>query len=140
MFAHDRQGITTHFEEFEISDEVPPPPPSWINSRKFFGPYVAGVIDGDGNVRIKRPEYPQCYVDITSAPEPKELQVAVEKYLNCSSSYRHKERGNNSWYRLQFLVSSKNIDIVKEFVYPHIQIKHKREAMEKYFDVSENKK
>lgn len=116
------------------------PPPSWIDHEKFFGPYIAGVIDGDGSIRIKRPEYPQCYVDITSASEPEELRIAIENYLNCFSSFRHVKRGDESWYRLQFLVSKKNVEVIEKFVYPHIQIKHKREVLEKYFEIKKNKK
>ena len=57
----------------------------WIkNSRRFFCAYLAGVIDGDGDITIKRPQYPQCQVRITAGEELPELMNLIRQHLKCA--------------------------------------------------------
>ena len=119
----------------------------WIrfNSR-FFGAYLAGVIDGDGDVRIKRPAYPQCEMRITAGKKQSLLIELIRYHLKCScrleeaiiSTYslpRAKSKFGIS-YRHCFYLSSKNIAYFKKYVLPFITIKHKKEKLRRFIPIS----
>lgn len=120
--------------------------PKWISSDfKMFCVYLAGVIDGDGDVCIKRPKYPQCRIRITSGKILESLKSLVVKHIGCSlwiekvfieSFIGVPPRRISGWgFRHCFYVSSKNIEIIRKFVYPNIQIKHKRQLLERFFKI-----
>jgi hypothetical protein len=112
----------------------------WIgNSQRLFCAYLAGVIDGDGDVSIKRPQYPQCQVRITAGEELPELMKLIQRHLRCAcglqvaivSTYslpRAKKKFGVA-YRHCFYLSKKNLRVFKKFVLPYIQIKHKRQKL-----------
>ncbi len=95
------------FEENDIVFSDPPKPPRWIkSSRHLFGAYLGGVIDGDGDIRISRKEYPYCAVRITSGRKQEELIKNIKEKFCCKVNYRRlfresyignrKIRGNSS--------------------------------------------
>ncbi len=118
--------------------------PTWImEDAEFFGSYLAGRTDGDGDVRIKggkRRATPQCVLRISDGKPQIELKSAIEKHLKCkaliSKRFRrsvYKERTiKGTWYTLEFLVSRNNIDFIKRYFLLYLTIPHKRLKLEKY--------
>lgn len=117
--------------------------PLWISeNHEFFGAYLAGRIDGDGDIRIKgkRRPTPQCVIRISDGSPQTELKSAIEKHLRCKvlitkRSVESVYKGRTikgTWYPLEFLVSRKNVDFVMRCVLPNLTIPHKRLKLEKY--------
>ena len=118
--------------------------PDWVNSdAKMFCAYLAGLIDGDGDVCIKRPKYPQCRIRITSGKILNSLKLLVLKHIGSSLWIEPviidsvidipPRKIHGKAFRHCFYVSSKNIKVIKNFVYPYIQIEHKKELLCKFF-------
>ena len=129
------------FSQLKIDFSDPPKPPNWlINDNALFGAYLSGVIDGDGNIRIKRPKYPQCIIRISSGKPQILLQRYIKKKYGCSCTinkqYRetvlNKKIIKGTCYNLEFLVSSKNYQFINNFTLPWIQLPRKRKRLEKY--------
>jgi hypothetical protein len=105
--------------------------PQWIsNNEEVFFAYLAGMIDGDGNVCIKRPSYPQCRITITSEFTLPELKMFIEKFLSCKVSY-YKYK-NRKAYNIDFYISSKNAKKARDRLYPNIVIEHKKETLKSF--------
>lgn len=118
-------------------------PPNWtIANSKFFGAYLAGLIDGDGDIRIKRKKYPQCVIRIAGNSKQLTLSKVIRRKLRCSTSItkrtskRYSKRFGRTikgtWFDLEFLVSSKNQSFVKQFILPFLQLDYKRDKVENY--------
>ena len=102
--------------------------PAWISKdESVFFAYLAGMIDGDGNVCIKRPSYPQCRITITSEFMLPELKSYIERFLKCRVFY-YKYKKRNA-YNIDFYISSKNAKIARDKLYPNLAIKHKRKIL-----------
>lgn len=121
------------FEGLNIRFNDPPVPPAWIkNSNMNFGAYIAGVIDGDGYVKLKRNRdrrVPQCVVTISSGKPQYELAKSIQDNLNCKPQIV--ERTNigrkGTWFELTFYISRKtNLRRIEKSVLPSIMIPHKR--------------
>ena len=112
-------------------------------NKKLFCAYLAGLIDGDGNVCIKRPTYPQCEVRIISGKPDWELKRLIIKHLGCSvrlekffvNSIIEARQVSGKGCRHCFYLSSKNLSTFSELVYPYIQIRHKRKLLQKFFKI-----
>jgi len=138
-FTTSIKTLLKTFQSLEIDFKDPPKPPSWIlKNIKFFGPYLAGVIDTDGSVCIKRKKYPQCKIKIISGHPQVELKSSIEKILNCKASIEDSGKimkSTGKWYPgfdLVFLVSSKNNEIFRKYIVPHIQLERKKNIIELY--------
>ena len=121
--------------------KYPPIPPKWIvENDKFFGAYLAGLIDGDGNVRVKRKKYPQCAIRIISGSPQYELRDALVNKMNCAVNIIKKPRDVifknrriiSTSYDLEFLVSPKNFEFLVDDVVHMISLERKRKVIEKY--------
>jgi hypothetical protein len=126
-------SINSDLEVFERLGFLSPKShtPRWISkNEEIFFAYLAGMIDGDGNVCIKRPSYPQCRVTITSEFTLPELKVFIEKFLSCKVNY-YKYKNRNA-YNIDFYISSKNARKARENLYPNLTIKHKRDALNSF--------
>ena len=113
----------------DFNDPPKPPEISKLNN-KIFGAYLAGVIDGDGDVRIKRKNYPQCVIRITSGKSQEELKNSIEMLLNCKVSITRRQRFREGkqwkkWYALEFYVSYKNSNFIEKYILPYLLSKHK---------------
>jgi len=127
------------FKELKIDKHTVP---SYILSdTKLFGAYLAGLIDGDGDVCIKRPKYPQCRIKITSEHKSHLLIDMIRKHMNSGAwiektyGYVTLPRGKvvkPNAFRHCFYLSPKNVQNFMKFVYPHIQIFHKKLIIEKF--------
>ena len=115
-------------------------PPYWVvQEPKYFGAYLAGLIDGDGDIAVKRPKYPQCAVTISSGAFQDILAESITKILGCGvhqakyhkisliKSSDHTIEG--TWYRLAFYVSSKTTRFILDFVLPYIQLTYKKKII-----------
>jgi len=130
--------LLKYFSNMQLDFSDPPKPPKWIaNDVRLFGAYIAGIIDGDGSVKVKRPQYPQCLVKISSGSPQNELKDTIEYLFNCRCSIMKQYRevmlnGNlikGTCYNLEFCVSNKNIEIFQKYVLPWIQIPRKRDKI-----------
>jgi len=117
--------------------------PPWIlKDPESFGAYLAGEIDGDGDIRVKgkRRPMPQCVIRISNGNPQRELKIAIEKHLKCKTLITKRVVKNvyegriieGTCYYLEFLVSKKNIDFAKQYLLPNLVIPHKRLKLEKY--------
>lgn len=115
-------------------------PPNWVNnSQSLFGAYLAGLIDGDGDIRVKREKYSQCAIRITSGHREFIILELIKRFLKCSASitkrhrkifYKNENRFiDENWFELEFLVSSKNFDFILSHVLPYIKLNYKREKL-----------
>jgi len=129
------------FRELGIKFGDPPKPPIWCqSSSETTGSYLAAVIDGDGDIRVKRPKYPQCVIRIHSGREQQDLIKSIEEILKCSISvtprYRVVEyKGRiikGLCFDLEFYVSSKSEDFIKTYVLPKMTIKHKVQKLSEF--------
>ena len=121
--------IFQHWDNSNIPSDIK-------TSKNLFGAYLAGLIDGDGTVKIKHNKdriIPQYVVKIASDRPLQEIKFLIEKYLNCSAyfEYDNKSKGVNTC----FYLSKKSTDSMEHIVYPHIEIPHKKERLEKYFEM-----
>lgn len=119
----------------------------WIlKNNELFGSFLAGLIDGDGSVVVKRPRYPQCCIRIWDGTPPFKLKVQIERKMNCtariyfvkSDAILRGKRIQGQGYYLEFYISRKNIDFMKKFVMPEIQIFHKKRPLEEFVKLREN--
>jgi len=129
------------FDDLDIKFGDPPVPSIWIaNSKKFFGAYLAGLIDGDGCVTIKRKKYPQCLIRITGGHEQTKLAKIIEINLKCATYFSHRiavKFLNNkdtkcNWFELGFLVSSKNYKFIYKHILPNLALQYKKERLQSF--------
>jgi hypothetical protein len=118
--------------------------PSWIfNNDELFGSYLAGIIDGDGSVCIKRKKYPQCRIRICDGKPPEKLKRQIISKLKCTAriyfvrniSFMNGREIYGKGYYLEFYVSSKNLEFIKKYVYPEIQIEYKKEKLKRIINI-----
>jgi len=140
-------NLRDSFARLKIDKEKLAP---WIkNNQRFFCAYLAGVIDGDGDISIKRPQYPQCRVRIAAGKELSELMDLIRHHLKCSCSLekaivstyslpRAKIKFSVGYYHC-FYLSRNNMKVFKKFVLPYIQIKHKRRKLLEYYKIREKR-
>lgn len=134
--------LMKQLKDLDIHFEDPPKPPQWIDSVNLFGPYLAGLIDTDGSICIKRKKkYPQCKIMITSRYAQNKLKKYIEKYLNCKAYIEHSVRYHKTWrkttnsFNIVFLMSSKNFKLIKKHILPHIVLQRKSGVIEKYSSI-----
>ncbi|MBI2543367.1 MAG: hypothetical protein HYW24_04230 [Candidatus Aenigmarchaeota archaeon] len=129
------------FKGLDIKFGDPPIPPKWVLEKsEFFGAYLAGVVDGDGCIVVKRPVYPQCVISITSGSFQTSLKDSITRILGCSTFQCITRRTTildgsiikGTGYYLQFYVSMKTAKFVSDFIIPHLQIAHKKDKLEKF--------
>lgn len=141
IFRMGAAKLKTIFTEKAIDFSDPPKPSEWIvENDKYFGFYLAGVIDGDGNIRTKRKTYPQCVIRITSGKTQDALKKSIINKMNCSVSitkrhgisYLKGRRIEGTSFDLELYVSKKNKYFIEKFVMPHVAIKYKREALKMF--------
>ena len=118
-------------------------PPVFINNSVFIGAYLAGILDVDGDIRITRPDYPQCFIKISSGQIPLELTNLIKQTLNCGVhhiknsqiSYIDKRKFFGTTIRTEFNISPKNFDFFEKNIIPFIEIKYKRKKLKKYIEM-----
>lgn len=120
-------------------------PPFWVTQKsKYFGAYLAGLIDGDGDVCVKRPKYPQCAISISSGSFQDILAQKITQILSCSvyQTKQHKRCFSKklgrfiegTGYKLVFYASRKNNEFISSFVIPHLQLLHKKKTIDNFIN------
>ena len=124
------------FKSLDIKFSDPPIPPNWIiKDSNLFGSYLAGLIDGDGDVRIKRPKHPQCVIRISSYKPQFELAEKIRKMLKCKVSISKRIKFiRHKWYSLEFYVSKKNYAFIQKFVIPFIKLSYKADKIQNFIN------
>lgn len=124
--------------------------PSWVaENPKFFGAYLAGRIDGDGDIRVKgyKRRTPQCAVRIHDGNPQVELKHIIQKQLRCRASITRRRRVSilkgrkiqGTCYSLEFVVSKKNIEFIARYLVPHLVISHKKQKLAGYVEFFRNR-
>jgi hypothetical protein len=122
--------------KYKIAKEI-------ATNKRLFCTYLAGLIDGDGDICIKRPKYPQCEIRITAGKPMYKVKQLISHFLDCGVRIE-KIEGNSiiegrlvhsTGCRHCFYLSSKNFYDFIRYVYPHIQIDHKRKVLQKFFKI-----
>lgn len=107
------------------------------NDKSLFGAYLAGLIDGDGYIKIKKDVadrlIPQCVVRIASGRPLEHIKSLIEEHVKCRVhfEFHKKSKGVNT----NFYISKKSIQFVEEYVYPHLVMPHKLAALERFFNM-----
>jgi hypothetical protein len=93
---------------------------------ELFGAYLAGLIDGDGHIKIKHikgRKMPQCLIRIAEDHPLQNVQNLLTKFFNCKTHFvKHK---TSNCVETCFLVSRINKDLFYKYVYPHLTLEHK---------------
>ena len=114
----------------------------------FFGAYLAGVIDGDGDIRLKIPQYPQCVIRINSGFYAENLLYSLKSKLNINTSIL-KQYNENTYedrkisgysYGLEFCVSSKNCDFFERYVLDNMSLFYKKDKITNHINFQNNAK
>ena len=104
-----------------------------------FGAYLAGLIDGDGHVKIKHNTkdriIPQCVIRISSDHPLREVRNLIMQHIGCEAHFVYD--GRNRGVDTCFYISKKSINFVKDCIYPHIILKHKTDKLIKFFKMKE---
>lgn len=112
--------------------------PVWaVKEKSYFGAYLAGLIDGDGDVRIKRPKYPQCVIRITSGLVQDFLQKQLEALLTVKVSQTRMSgkrviKGkivDSKWVSLEFYVSKRVYQFLLKYVIPQMVLSYKKDKL-----------
>ncbi len=93
---------------------------------ELFGAYLAGLIDGDGHVKIKNNHdriVSQCVIRIAEDRPLLHLQYLLNKFFMCNSHFVFDNRSN--CVETCFYISKKNIKPFYKYVYPNMVIPHK---------------
>lgn len=138
-------GVKSLLESFRLLDIKfgdPPNPPEWcLTEPQNFGAYLAGVIDGDGSVKITGKKYPQCYIKITSGTEQVKLAEAIRKILGCWVGTYPNEKTTvlkngkvitGKYWELFFLASSKTREFLEKFTIPFLSLSYKKSKMQEF--------
>jgi len=112
-------------ENLNVKITDPPIPPKWVwNDDSLLGAYLAGLIDGDGNINVRRSER-KCSIEIFSHCKQLHLQKLIRSRLKCGVWIRR--LGN--CYGIGFRVSHKNYKFIENFILPYLTIIHKNEKL-----------
>jgi len=101
-----------------------------------FGAYLAGLIDGDGHIKIKKNKdriIPQCVIRIADNKPLIEVGILIEKYLKCNVHFVYQKE--NKCVETCFYVSKKNINFVRDYILPHIELTHKIHSLKKFLEL-----
>ncbi|MBN2368358.1 hypothetical protein JXC34_05040 [Candidatus Woesearchaeota archaeon] len=118
-------------------------PEYFVKNKALSGPYLAGLIDGDGDLRISSRSYPQCFIRIYASYRPDKLIAQLEEILKCSINYLEysgkRKIGNREFFgttrRIEFRVIPNNFNIFKNYILPYIQLGYKREKLKEYIEM-----
>jgi len=106
------------------------------NKIELFGAYLAGLIDGDGHVKIKNNhdrDIPQCIIRIAEDRPMKTLQQLILKFFNCQVHFE--KNADSKCVQTCFYISKRNIVLFYKYVYPHLTLKHKLWRLSRYLEM-----
>ena len=107
-------------------------------NKALFGAYPAGLIDGDGCIKIKNNikdrVIPQCVVKIASGRPLEDVKNLIEFHINYKVHFEFKNIGKG--VNTCFYVSKKNIEFFKNYIYPNMVMPYKLSKLEHFFQLS----
>jgi len=143
-FSFDLKKCFSLFKKFDLKIVDPPIPPRWASSKKFFGAYLAGLIDGDGNIRVKNRfgRYRSCSVRIFSKNKPTVLASAIRKTCDCSvrispvitNGYFHGKSVHGTCFESEFYISKKTYSFILNFILPYLTISKKVNIVKSFIE------
>ena len=136
-------SVTRLLPEFQMLGIDKSTRPLWLeDSRDLFCAYLAGVIDGDGDITIRKGSHPRCRIRITAGEKLVELAKLVQHHLSCgcciepfwasTASLGRKNAELRRAYKHSFLLSPKNKSVVEYKLYPHLTLRHKKQKLLSY--------
>ena len=109
-------------------------------NKALFGAYLAGLIDGDGHIKIKNNIkdrlIPQCVVKIASNRPLEDAKNLIEFHINCKVHFEFKNIGKG--VNTCFYVSKKNIEFFKNYIYPNMVMPNKLNRLQNFFKLKED--
>ncbi|MBW2982620.1 hypothetical protein KY343_07080 [Candidatus Woesearchaeota archaeon] len=101
-----------------------------------FGAYLAGLIDGDGYIKLKNNTtdriVPQCIIKIASDHPMVDVKNSIISHIGCNVHFEYKK--GNKGVDTCFYISKKSIGYIKNYIFPHIVIDYKLNTLEKFFN------
>ncbi len=111
-------------------------PPEICENPSLFGAYLAGYIDGDGSIKLKKhktkDKYIACVIRIASGKALVDLLELIRFHLNCEAHFYKTYNKKGSGYDNCFHVSSKNFEYVHDYLLPHLALDYKRKKINYY--------
>lgn len=137
------------FKELDITVSPLFIPPKWaIKNSKYFGAYLAGLVDGDGDIRIKRLKgSPQCIIRISTGVRQDTLENLIERNLKFGVCQNERFRSRrfvksfgrfikeSKWIEIEFCITSKNYKFISDFIIPHINLIYKKQKIINYINM-----
>lgn len=119
--------IFSEWNEYKIPFEIK-------QDRKLFGAYLAGLIDGDGHIKIKKHQndraLPQGLIKIASDRPLGILRALIRSHAGCSVHFDY-DRNSNGVCTC-FYITKKSIPFIMRCVYPHLAMQYKMEALKEF--------
>lgn len=113
-------------------ESIPAPIKEGVN---LAGAYLAGLIDGDGNINIKRNvqdrKIPQCLIRISSSEPLVEVKEIIMRFFNCKVHFAYAKTSKG--VDTGFYLSQKNATLLQKYIYPHLAIPHKIAVLDRFF-------
>jgi hypothetical protein len=107
--------------------------PAWVTRTPMvFGAFLAGLIDGDGTICVRRPAYPQLTVSIFRGRRSKVLVRAIHRWFRTPVQIESRKNHLGRSCAMRFYLSTKNIKFFLDAVYPYLAVEKKRAAVQKY--------
>jgi len=106
------------------------------NNETLFGAYLAGLIDGDGYIKVKNSKdriIPQHVIKIASDRSLIKLEELIKRHIRCAVHYENHNTKNA--VNTCFYLSKESINFIKNKVYPNISISHKKDRLRNYFEM-----
>ncbi len=125
------------FEAFKINFREASPP-GWVAQKdKLLGAYLAGVIDGDGDIRLTTRKNPQCLIRISSGEPLTNLTNIIRLKLQCGANIQKRVKKSriaartftSTWCRTEFSVNKKNAYFIKHYLVNYLSLPHKKEKI-----------
>lgn len=132
------------FNQFKLDFSAKLVPPKFVlKSESLFGAYIAGIIDGDGDIRISKRKYPQCFIRISGKDEPTALVNLIKSKFNCRVYTERREQISkiakrtflSQWQVTEFIISNKNFDFIRKYIIKHVSLPHKKNRIIEYFKI-----
>lgn len=118
--------IFKKWDNYQIDREIEEDP-------LLFGSYLAGLIDGDGYIKLKKNKdrrLGQLCVQISGPQKLVKIKEILERYTSAKVHFQ-KYKGKNC-YDTVFYVTYKSIPFLKSFVIPNIKLKYKSDRLKWY--------
>lgn len=100
---------------------------------KLFGPYLAGLIDGDGHLKLKNNKdrrLKQLIIRICGPKKLADVKKIIERYT--SSKVHFVNYKNKNCFDTCFYVTYKNLLFLENHVFPNIVMPYKKQRFEEH--------